>query len=51
LIAPMTITLSGIKTCPDRRQIFGRATVRPRGQASAVLRYDCRGRSRGEGTT
>ena len=50
LIVPMTITLSNIKTCPDTRQIYGRATVRPKGVRSDVLTYDCRGRSRGEGT-
>jgi hypothetical protein len=50
LIAPVTVTLSGIKICPDKRRIFGRARVRPEGQPSAVLRYDCRGRSRDEGT-
>jgi len=50
LIVPMTITLSGVKTCPDKRQIFGRANVQPQGARSAVLTYDCRGRSRSEGT-
>ena len=50
LIVPMTITLSNIKTCPGTRQIFGRATVRPKGLRSDVLAYDCRGRSRREGT-
>ena len=50
LVAPMTITLSSIKTCPGGRQIFRRAIVRPEGERSTVLTYDCRGRSRGEGT-
>jgi hypothetical protein len=50
LVLPMRIRLSIPKTCPDGKRIFGRATARPQGRARIVLRYDCRGRSRGEGT-
>jgi hypothetical protein len=51
LVEPMTLTLSGARRCPDGRRTFARAVFSARGiTRSDVLRYDCRGRSRREGT-
>jgi hypothetical protein len=51
LIAPMTVTLSGARTCPDGRRTFARAVFSAKGIARrSVMSYDCQGRSRAEGT-
>lgn len=60
-VLPVKLTLSRVRACPDGRLIFTQLVIRnPLPEPSAagrrgkprpvILTYDCRGRSRGEGT-
>jgi hypothetical protein len=50
LKAPMSIWLTKVRRCPDGHRIFSHAVARPKNRPKLVFNYDCRGRSRGEGT-
>jgi hypothetical protein len=51
-VRPARFELSRVRTCPDGTKIFSRLVIRlaPGSRWSAPVTYDCRGRSRSEGT-